>query len=200
MVAAIVGAVVLVVVALTLTTVTIMHNRNASSATASSPTVSVPPTPSPTTSASAAGTTGASDSNAATSSTPPASDTPSTPGVTPGQAIAMSAGQCIQDIPKAASITDLVLVACNLPHLYQVGSTYSPLPSGAPYPGADTLKKSAERECPIRLGKVVITAAASKLSYTSLYPEKSEWDGGDHSIKCLVTSKNGTPLTSSVIG
>ncbi|MDQ1289806.1 MAG: hypothetical protein QG622_3372 [Actinomycetota bacterium] len=111
--------------------------------------------------------------------------------------VALSAGDCIQSLPGGRdSILTVLLVDCTQAHEAQVGATFSP--TGGPYPGDGTLEEIVRTQCPVRLGPS-IAANAPPLSWTGYYPEAEEWDLGDHSIKCLVVNRDGTPLTRSVI-
>ena len=111
-------------------------------------------------------------------------------------AIRLSRGDCIVELPSSGRIDDIVLTECTRPHLAQVGATFSP--SGTGYPGITRLSTIAGSECPVRMRKA-LRPGAPALIWRMLIPEKSEWDGGDHSIKCLFQAEKGRLLTSSVV-
>jgi hypothetical protein len=161
--------------------------------------------PSPSdTSAAGAGAPGAGP--AAPSSGPPSAPagTPAVPrqlipSIAPPRvdvAIRLSRGDCIVEIPTSGRIDGIVLTECTRPHQAQVGATFSP--SGGGFPGDARLSTIARSQCPERVRKA-IRPGAPALVMLNLIPEKSEWDGGDHSIKCLLEAGNGRPLTSSVV-
>jgi hypothetical protein len=111
-------------------------------------------------------------------------------------AIRLSRGDCIVELPTSGEIDGIVLTECTRPHQAQVGATFSP--AGSSYPGLDRLGSIARSQGPVRLGKA-LRAGAPPLIWRMLIPEKSEWDGGDHSIKCLFQAEKGRLLSSSVI-
>ena len=179
----IVGVVVLLVVAVI--GIVLLRGRSGSGrSTATSTTVGAVPAP-----ASGAATTDSADSSSPEISSP-ASD------ATPKRAVALTKGDCIVDLPTTTSIITVDVVPCTSLHKYQVGVTYSP--SKGAFPGSSSLSASADAQCPGRVGPV-IQADAPKLKWTALIPDENEWNGGDHSIKCLLLDANDGTLARSVV-
>jgi hypothetical protein len=115
--------------------------------------------------------------------------------------LSLQLGDCFQNpsgaTPAAGTVRQVTAVSCTTPHDAQVIAL---LPvSASAYPGKDGFHAQAVAGCN---AAVKANLDQSKLTSTMnllwLYPEQDAWDGGDHSISCVVVDAS-TDLTSSLM-
>ncbi|HKB40807.1 MAG TPA: septum formation family protein [Gemmataceae bacterium] len=91
-------------------------------------------------------------------------------------------------------------VPCTESHnVEQYATTEYPAGPAAPFPGDNQLGRFGDDLCGARFTKFVgVDPSVSTLDYTNLIPDSDQWDGGDHSIYCVLFDTNYQPLTGSM--
>lgn len=109
-------------------------------------------------------------------------------------AIGLAVGDCVDWPSGSQPIESVLLIPCGQAHNAQVFATWEL--SGSSYPGDDKVIQAASQGCPEREGR--LSAAASSLQVSYLYPGQPDWAVGDRLVTCVVFGP--TPdLTSSLL-
>jgi hypothetical protein len=84
----------------------------------------------------------------------------------------------------------LPVVGCAKTHASEVIGTFT-MPKGA-YPGADGIRREADKKCPALLGDYVkVTAEMASYAFGYLAPSRAQWALGNRVVACLVIEPDG---------
>ena len=113
----------------------------------------------------------------------------------------LEVGQCLKDLGEnTAEVSDVPVVDCSEPHLYEV--YYEAELSGDSLPDPVTLQDESNTAC---TGSgfsdyVGVPVEDSEYEITYLAPSQATWDQGDRKISCLITSSDSSEMTDSAKG
>ncbi len=136
--------------------------------------------------------------------------TPDTPAPTPSAisapgdgatptAFEPEVGQCFAQRGRG-EIGDANLVACSVPHSYELFAQFAAADDADPYPGDEGVARDAEAGCREAFdGFVGLAYDRSALDYVYLSPTGKTWAAGDRRVSCFVIDPTG-PTTGSLGG
>ena len=136
----------------------------------------------------------------ATTERPQPTDTPYAEGRTihPTE---LQVGDCFSfnNNDSSTQVSDVEVVDCSAPHLYEVYSNYQ-IPQST-FPDENTMKSEQYTACHDTFETYVgIPYDQSQYDATTLTPTENSWAQGDHAITCFLMSKDGSQLTGSLKG
>ncbi|MGA1836241.1 septum formation family protein [Herbiconiux sp. 11R-BC] len=115
-----------------------------------------------------------------------------TDGGTLTDAASLQIGDCILD-QGGASITQVPVVDCAVPHDYEVyANVQVPDTNDGSYPGDDKMDAAADKSCYDAFAAFVgAPYESSALDYTYLMPSESSWSSGDRLVTCGIGDPSG---------
>ena len=136
----------------------------------------------------------------ATTERPQPTDTPYAEGRTihPTE---LQVGDCFSfnNDDSSTQVSDVEVVDCSAPHLYEVYSNYQ-IPQST-FPDENTMKSEQYTACHDTFETYVgVPYDQSQYDATTLNPTENSWAQGDHAITCFLMSKDGSQLTGSLKG
>ena len=100
---------------------------------------------------------------------------------------------------SSTQVSDVEVVDCSAPHLYEVYSNYQ-IPQST-FPDENTMKSEQYTACHDTFETYVgVPYDQSQYDATTLNPTENSWAQGDHIITCFLMSKDGSQLTGSLKG
>jgi Septum formation/Domain of unknown function (DUF4190) len=103
-------------------------------------------------------------------------------------------GDCLRTVPGDEEVTSVDVTPCTSAHRAEVYAVFD-LPAGS-YPGDAKVEKLADQGCAARTPD--LTGSSTKnLEAAYLYPRRAQWQLGDRSVTCIVSSP--TDLTSKLV-
>jgi hypothetical protein len=117
-------------------------------------------------------------------------------------AAAPAVGDCYDGIhPNSALVQSQVKeVPCSGPHDAELYGPF-PYPNATTYPTDAQFQAFAEQECvPAYLSYVGIAISDSAYGAIPVLPDEQQWNGGSHSVRCMIVSLDGSKITGSLKG
>ncbi len=113
-------------------------------------------------------------------------------------AVDLAVGMCILDGSSSPTVTTVEVIDCGKPHDTEIFASLL-LPDG-PFPGAESVAKSATDLCAIQFANFVgVSFPNSALTYEYYAPSPETWNAGDREVLCLIRDPKG-PTTGSLEG
>ncbi len=116
----------------------------------------------------------------------------------------LEVGDCFTDMgtetdDDGATVNTVDVVDCSAPHLYEVYKNGDI--EADSFPTGDAMDEKTADVCYDAYADYVGTSLdESSLTATALTPTSSSWTLGDRTVSCIITSQDGSDLTSSAKG
>lgn len=116
----------------------------------------------------------------------------------------LEVGDCFTDMgtetaDDGATVNTVDVVDCSAPHLYEVYKNADI--EADSFPTGDAMDEKTADVCYDAYADYVGTSLdESSLTATALTPTSSSWTLGDRTVSCVITSQDGSDLTSSAKG
>ncbi len=136
----------------------------------------------------------------ATTERPQPTDTPYTEGRSI-HATDLQVGDCFSfnNDDSSTQVSDVEVVDCSAPHLYEVYSNYQ-IPQST-FPDENTMKSEQYTACHDTFETYVgVPYDQSQYDVGTLTPTENSWAQGDHTITCSLMTKDGSLITGSLKG
>ena len=100
---------------------------------------------------------------------------------------------------SSTQVGDVEVVDCSAPHLYEVYNNYQITQST--FPDTSTMESEQRTACYDTFETYVGTSYdRSQYDATTLTPTEASWAQGDHTITCILKTKDGSEITGSLKG
>ena len=133
-----------------------------------------------------------------TTSRPQPTATSSTKGRTV-HSTELQVGDCFSYNDSSTQVSEVEVVDCSAPHLYEVYNNYQ-IPQST-FPDASTMDSEQRTACYDTFETYVGTPYdRSQYDATTLTPTEASWAQGDHTITCILMTKDGSQVTGSLKG
>ena len=111
----------------------------------------------------------------------------------------LQVGDCFSYSDASTQVGDVEVVDCSAPHLYEVYSNYQ-IPQST-FPDTSTMESEQRTACYDTFETYVgISYDRSQYDATTLTPTEASWAQGDHTITCVLRTKDGSEVTGSLKG
>ena len=109
----------------------------------------------------------------------------------------LQVGDCFSYSDASTQVGDVEVVDCSAPHLYEVYNNYQITQST--FPDTSTMESEQRTACYDTFETYVgISYDRSQYDATTLTPTEASWAQGDHTITCVLRTKDGSEVTGSL--